>query len=157
MSTPPAISVGHFLDQVRNSTLKSLLSQARRQAGLEAQVRELLPAVLAPHVRVGGFRDKRLILLVDSQEWVLPARMSADLLRGELARRHRFRVEAIEVRVAPELARGDARHAPRRRPRPPGLAAAESLATAARSIGDPRLAEALMRLAAKVQQTQPDD
>ncbi len=150
MSTPSGYSVGRFFDQVRNSTLKSVLTQARALSRLEQQVIRHLPTPLAGHVRVAGIEGNRLILLVDSQEWVLQARMSAALLRTTLSRDGLPKISDVVVRVSPGLARAGLGTSPRRRARPISEASAEVLAAAARDADDPRLADAFMRLAAKV-------
>lgn len=110
-----------------------------------------MPAALQPHVRLAGIRDKVLILLVDSAEWGMAVRLHEAALRTALAREAGTRVRGVRVRVAPALAREGRPARPRRRARPIRPASAEVLAATARSVDDPRLAEALMRLAARVE------
>ena len=143
MSTRTPRSIAQILDQVGNSDLRTLSAQGRLAADLERRVLACLPADLAAECRVGGISEGRLRLLAPTPAWAARLRFEAPRLLKSLHSHGKTAISEVQVRVVPPAA---ARPAPLRQVR---LSAANArlLEQTARAIADPRLAQALARLA----------
>lgn len=131
--------------------LQRLVDRAQLLATLDQRVAAFLPPSLAPHVRVANLRDGVLILHADSTAWRMRAHyLAPDLLKALRDVPELAGLTSIQVRVAPV-----ASHLRPPSPKPLKLSAAASqyLAGVADTVSDPRLREALRRLAARGRQT----
>lgn len=85
-----------------------------------------------------------MVLLVANAGWATRLRYQQDAIRRELARRMRRHIERVDIRVRPM----EEPAAPEMSPRRLSDSARSRLEAAARCVDNPRLAEALRRLAA---------
>lgn len=130
------------LSSVLAGDLGSVVERARMLEALDRQLRQSLPAALAPHVRLGNVRDGRLVFLVTSPVWKAKLRLHADALRAAAVAAG-LQPTGMTVKVATML------------PVPPAAAsrtplsatARETLRAAAENIADPELREQLLRMA----------
>lgn len=125
--------------------LGSLMRSARLIERAQAHLRDHLPAELAEHLHVGGYRDGRLTLLTDRAVWLTRLRYEQarllELLHQlpgfEAVTGFHFKVRPVRpVKVPPR----QVRHLP--------VHAADELSSCAADVEDPRLRQALERLAA---------
>lgn len=143
MSTRTPRSIGQILDQVGNSDLRALSVRSRQAAELECRIRACLPTDLAAECRVAGISDGRLRLLAATPAWAARLRFEAPRLLKSLQLQGTTAIREVQVRVTPPSA-------PRPAPlRPVRMSSdnARLLEQTARAIADPRLAQALARLA----------
>lgn len=122
--------------------LGSVIERARMLDALDRQLRQSLPAALAPHVRLGNVRDGRLVFLVTSPVWKAKLRLYADVLRDAAAAAG-LTASGMTVKVATMLPvpPAAASHAPL------SPSARETLRAAAETVADPELREQLLRMA----------
>jgi hypothetical protein len=130
------------LKAVSSSDLGSVIERARMLEALDRQLRQSLPASLAPHVRLGNVRAGRLVFLVNSPVWKAKLRLYADVLRDAAAAAG---LEADELIVKVATMRSDPPEPASRSPL--STTARENLRAAAESITDPELREQLLRMA----------
>lgn len=147
MSTRSPQSIAKILEQVGNSDLRSLTARGRQLADLENQVRACLPVDLAGQCRVGGIVDGCLRLFAATPAWASRLRFEAPRLLRVLSRQGVTSVRNIQVRITPPAA---AKSGPLRHVRL-SQENARLLEQTARAIRDPRLAQALARLARRGQ------
>ncbi len=122
--------------------LGSVVERARMLDALDRQLRQSLPASLAPHVRLGNVRDGKLVFLVTSPVWKAKLRLYADVLRDAAAAAG-LTASGMTVKVATMLpvSPASASHAPL------SPNARETLRAAAEAVADPELREQLLRMA----------
>jgi hypothetical protein len=130
------------LSSVLAGDLGSVVERARMLEALDRQLRQSLPAALAPHVRLGNVRDGRLVFLVTSPVWKAKLRLHADALRAAAVAAG-LQPTGMTVKVATMLPVPPA--AASRTPLSPS--ARETLRAAAENIADPELREQLLRMA----------
>lgn len=143
MTARTSRSVAKILDQVGKSDPQSLTQRVRKLVLFERQVLACLPQELALHCQVAGVRDGYLRLVTDSASWAARLRFQEPLLIKTLARLGHPETRRIHVKISPkEQARSLPTHCFQ-------LTAdnARLLEQTARAIADPKLAEALLRLA----------
>ncbi len=126
-----------------------MLHHAERLHRLNAQLRALLPADMAPHCRIGNIDRDGITLLADSPVWAARLRFQARDLARKLVQLEGNRFEpgrkrTVKVHIAPASA-----PIPRTVRPTPELSPdnAKLLRDTANGIGDPALAAALERLA----------
>jgi len=143
MSARTSRSIAKILDQVGISDPTALTVRARALVAFERQVLAYLPQDLAANCHVAGVRDGCLRLIADSAAWAARLRFQEPLLLKALTQRGDHEVRRIQVRVSP---REQTRTLPKRNLK---LSAenAQLLEQTARALEDPRLAQALLRLA----------
>jgi hypothetical protein len=148
MSTRTPRSIAQILEQVGNSDLRTLSVRSRLAADLERQVLACLPAELAGQCRVGGVSEGCLRLLAPTPAWAARLRFEAPRLVKSLLQQGATAIRSVDVRIAPPAT---PRVAPERHIRmsPDN---ARLLEQTARAISDPRLAQALARLARRGRQ-----
>lgn len=147
MSTRTPRSIAKILEQVGNSDLRALSARSRQLADLERQVLACLPADLSGHCRVGGIVDGCLRLFTATPAWASRLRFEAPKLLQTLSRQGVTSVRSVQVRITPPAA---AKPEPLRHIRL-SQENAKLLEQTARAIRDPRLAQALARLARRGQ------
>jgi len=127
------------------SNLSSLIARCGQLQDLQRiLVREL--ALDDPFaVRAAALRGDRLVVHVGNGAWATKLRYQAADLSRRLSAASGHTINGIEIRVRP-MARTPA---PKPPPRQLGPKAARSLQSAAATVEDPRLADALTRLAAR--------
>ncbi len=143
MSARTSRSIAKILEQVGISDPTALTLRARALASFERQVLACLPEDLAANCHVAGVRDGCLRLFVDSAAWAARLRFHEPLLIKALARSGGQEIRKVQVRVSP-------REQPRPLPARKLTLSAENvkvLEQTARAVEDPRLAEALRRIA----------
>lgn len=143
MSTRTPRSIAQILDQVGSSDLRALSAQSRRAADLERRILACLAGELAAACRVGGISDGCVRLIAGTPAWAARLRFEAPRLLKSLHAHGMNEVRKLQVRIAPPAA---PRPAPQRRVHL-SAANAQLLEQTARAIADPRLAQALARLA----------
>lgn len=143
MSTRTPRSIAQILEQVGNSDLRSVSTRGRQLRDLERQVLASLPAELAGHCRVGGLADGCLLLFAATPAWASRLRFEAPRLHKLLARKGLASIRSVQVRIIPEA---EARSLAPRKLRM-SRDTARLLEQTARAVQDPRLAQALARLA----------
>lgn len=143
MSTRTPRSIAQILEQVGNSELRSLSDRSRQLHQLEDQVLACLPGELAGHCRVGGILDGCLRLFATAPAWASRLRFEAPRLQQMLIRQGITSIRSVQVRIVPLT---ESRPAPVRQLRI-SRDNARLLEQTARAIQDPRLAQALARLA----------
>ena len=126
-----------------------LLAQIRRRQSLERALRGALPKELASHVFLLNVRGDTLVLGSDVQALITPLRFQAPQL---LATAREVLNEGAPVRVAwrtipPPPQRHEVRH-----PQRPSDETANVIESAAGSVDDPQLSQALHRLAQAMNQ-----
>jgi len=131
---------------IGSSGLSGLLAQARALSRLEHRLLTLLPEPLKPHCHVLAVRGRTLVLAADSPVWASRLRFHAPQLQRQLARCGAL--DKVRVRVRPPSADAAAPQS-RRSLRPRNRAGNESLRQAARTVSDPELKSALLRLAGR--------
>ncbi|PKL94334.1 MAG: hypothetical protein CVV18_09220 [Gammaproteobacteria bacterium HGW-Gammaproteobacteria-8] len=143
MSTQRPRSIAKILEQVGSSGQMPISLKARQLADLSHRVQACLPADLAGHCHVIGLRDGCLRLATDTPAWAARLRFQAPRLVQQLRQRGAVTLHTVQVQINPVTA---PREAPARKPR---MTAENAwlLEQTARSIKDPGLARALVRLA----------
>lgn len=109
------------------------------QAALDAG----LPEMAHGHVQVADYSGHRLLLIADSGVWATRLRYQQDAIRRAMARRLRFEVKEVAVRVRPPAHPAPAEPM---QPRVLSPAARQLLAASAGHVDNPALARALARL-----------
>ncbi|MBI5041143.1 MAG: DUF721 domain-containing protein [Gammaproteobacteria bacterium] len=143
MSTRTSRSIAKILEQVGKSDPAGLPLEARRLAGIERQVQACLPQELADHCHLAGIRGGCLRLVVDSPAWAARLRFHEPRLIQNWVKQGGSEIRRVQVKVAPQ-------QQPRALPMRKLTLTAENaqlLEQTARCIDDPRLAQALLRLA----------
>jgi hypothetical protein len=142
MQPPSKSPLQPALGTVVSGDLGSVVERARMLEALDRQLRQSLPASVAPHVRLGNVRDGRLVFLVSSPVWKAKLRLYADVLR-DAAHAAGLTPSGMTVKVATMLpvAPAAASHAPL------SPSARETLRAAAGAVADPELREQLLRMA----------
>lgn len=130
------------------SAASRLLAQARAFKELDALLERLIPPPLNDHSRVLSLRDATLVLAADSPVWAARLRFHTPQLVKQLRNNPAVRVRTVKVRVRPPQSPPAARIS---LPAPRQLSAinADALQQTARSVSDPGLKAALMRLASR--------
>lgn len=143
MSTRTSRSIAEILDQVGSSDLRALSARGRQAAELERRVLACLPLDLSQACRVGGLSNGRLRLFVATPAWAARLRFEAPRLLKSLQQQGTTAIREVQIRVTPATTPPPA---PQRRVQ---LSAdnARLLEQTARAMTDPRLAQALARLA----------
>lgn len=153
MSTRSPRSIAKILEQVGNSDLRSLTARGRQIADLEHQILACLPAELSGNCRVGGISDGCLRLFTATPAWASRLRFEAPQLLQILARLGITSVRSVQVRITPAASASSAPvHSVRL-----SQDNAKLLEQTARAIRDPRLAQALARLARRGRRAEPTD
>lgn len=143
MSTRTPRSIAQILEQVGNSDLRLLSARGRQLQDLERQILACLPAELAGHCRVGGIHDSCLRLFATAPAWAARLRFEAPRLQQLLSRQGIASIRSVQVRIVPAA---ESKPLPKRQIRM-SRDSARMLEQTARAIDDPRLAQALARLA----------
>jgi hypothetical protein len=131
-----------------NSAVSRLLAQARTLRELEALLERLIPPPLNEHTRVLSLRDATLVLAADSPVWAARLRFHAPRLVKQLRNHQAVRLRTVQVRVRPPDTLQAAGISPQG-PRHLSPENADNLQQTARSVSDPGLKAALMRLASR--------
>lgn len=143
MSTRTPRSIAQILEQVGNSDLRALSARSRQAADLERHVLACLPAELTGQCRVGGISAGCLRLLATTPAWAARLRFETPRLLKVFLQQGITSIQTVQVQITPPAA-------PRAVPyRSVHLSAdnARLLEQTARAIRDPRLAQALAKLA----------
>lgn len=143
MSTRTPRSIAQILEQVGNSDLRSISARSRELYELERQIADCLPAELAGHCRIGSVADGCLRLFAATPAWASRLRFEAPRLQRKLACQGIASIRSVLVRITPAT---ESRPLPKRQihmSRENG----RLLEQTARTTQDPRLAQALARLA----------
>jgi len=127
---------------LKGGGLAALLERARRLDALQREAAAHLGLPLAAHCRVANVRGETLVLVADGPAWASRARFHARGLIAHLNARFGLRLRRAQVRIRPQAPPGPPRSRP---PIPP--AGREALERTARTIPDPDLRAALLRLA----------
>ncbi len=137
--------IGNLLGR---SAASRLLAQARAFKELDALLERLIPPPLNDHSRVLSLRDATLVLAADSPVWAARLRFHTPQLVKQLRNNPAVRVRTVQVRVRPPQSPPAARIS---LPAPRQLSArnVNTLQQTARSVSDPGLRAALMRLASR--------
>jgi len=143
MSARTSRSIAKILEQVGISDPTALPVRARELAVFERQVLAILPEDLAAYCHVAGVRDGCLRLFVDSPSWAARLRFQAPQLLQALMRLGHRDVHRVQIQVSP---REQPRSLPTRKLKLTAVNV-RLLEQTARSLEDPRLAQALLRLA----------
>ncbi|WP_421682274.1 DUF721 domain-containing protein [Stutzerimonas urumqiensis] len=139
---PPARQPATLLREAR--PLKALFGEAQRLDRLQRLVEAQLQAAAREHCRVASWREGILLLIVTDGHWATRLRYQQNRLLRQLRTCEEFATLAkIQFRVQPT---SGTNRAPDRIPRRSD-AAAQSLEEAAEGIDDPKLRQALQRLA----------
>ncbi|MBK1672558.1 hypothetical protein CKO35_04440 [Ectothiorhodospira shaposhnikovii] len=126
----------------------ALLTRARMLENLTWSVRNLLPPGPREHCWVSGMEDGALTLVTDSGAWATQLRYLKREILKQIQAHHGLHPRSIQIRVCPALS--DARK--ENRPRQANALsnrARESLLSAANTVEDTELRQALRRLAAR--------
>lgn len=144
MSARGPLPVARLLSSRGASTLSRLRQEGEALQRLETRLRQLLPAELADHARVGQLKGKCLILYADSPAWAARLRFLAPQLVKQLGEKGAVKSATIRVKVLPTAA-----HPQPTRRRQPRLSedTRRLIEQTARGIDDEKLASALRRLA----------
>lgn len=148
-----SIKVKRFRAQPMNRLLDKgqlapLIHQTRMIADVQGYLRQYLPAELAEHVFVGGFHDGELTLLTDRAVWLTRLRYEQRTLLELITQYPGMEsTTALKLKVRPIRPSTT----PVRQPRHLPTQAAEELSSCADDVDDPRLKDALLRLAAHAQ------
>lgn len=125
--------------------LADLRARAAELREMDTLLAELLPAPLNAHCRILSIRHTILVLAADSPVWAARLRFHAPQLKKQLAGQLPGKRCTIHVRVRPPET-----VPPPQPPKPvtrPGRQGVAALQQVARSISDPELKTALLRLA----------
>lgn len=141
--TRKPVSIGRILERFGTSEHPDIPHKVRALAVLENQILSLLPPEFAPHCRVAGLTGGRLLLVTDAPSWAARLRFQGPRLVQHLGRVGTVTLRTVQVRIIPPV------EVAKPAPRQVRLSAenARLLEQTARSIQDPRLAQALARLA----------
>lgn len=142
MSIPKQRRLGQVLSAPA-SPVGSLAGHARLLSELEARLASIVDPEVARHCRVAAFRDRKLVLAVDTPAWATRIRYHMSLICEQ------FRASGLEVAECRVIVVPRSEPAPEpARPRPRmGAEAAKHLESAAGGIEHGPLAAALRRLA----------
>lgn len=124
--------------------LAPLIDRAQLIEGVQEHLHQRLPAELAEHVFVGGFHEGKLTLLTDRAAWLTRLRYEQRLLL-ELVQQYPGLESTTGLRLKVRPIRPS--KAPMRQPRHLPALAADELNSCAETVEDPRLRDALLRLA----------
>lgn len=133
------------------SAASRLLTQARAFKELDALLARLIPPPLSDHSRVLSLRDATLVLAADSPVWAARLRFHTPQLVKQLRDNPAVRVRTVQVRVRPPQP-PQAAEISLRAPRRLSASNVDALQQTARSLSDPGLRAALMRLASRRKQ-----
>lgn len=141
------MTIGRILERFATSEHVDIPHKVRALAILENQILSLLPPEFATHCRVAGVRGDRLLLVADTPAWAARLRFrSAQLVKHLVEHPGRsgvVTVRTVQVRIIPPVT--EVKPTPRRTRL--SVENAQLLEQTARGIQDPRLAQALARLA----------
>lgn len=123
-----------------------LMHRTAALAALTESMRSGLPPLLAPYTWVAGHDGSTLFVLVESGARATELRYLQREILKRINSDHGLGLKKAVIRAVPQKTPPIQRHTP---PPPLSTAAAESLESAASGVSDPRLANALRRLAAR--------
>lgn len=127
-----------------HSTLKGLFHQARAVERMQVLVNSVLEPAAREHCRAASYKDGLLRLLVTDSQWATRIRYQQKRLIRQLQAYSEFAtLTKIHCKVQPPLVKNAT---PVRKMRRSNVAA-ESLIETSKEISDPKLREALQRLA----------
>ena len=133
--------LSHWLRR-QDGRLGRLAAEARHLVEGQRALQRVMPAEAAGHWRLASLDRRALVLQVDSGDWASRLRYLRPRLLERAGELLGERPARLQLKVQPPAVR---------RPRPPGRSlpaeAAACLDAAARATDDPRLREALQRLA----------
>lgn len=133
-----------------NEELADIVTKARGLRRLTGQLRRLLGPPLAEHCGVANVAPGELVLYATTSAWATRLRLVATQMRAQLG--PALGIDAdhinIKIRVLPPTHGEEA--GARSTPPPLSARSAETLQTAAESLEDPELSDALARLARHV-------
>jgi hypothetical protein len=127
----------------RQSPLALIADHARALSGLQRRLERAVPATTRGHWHVAGVDTERLLLVVDAPVWASALRYRQGALLDAVAEVIGQRPHTCRITIEPP------RLARRQPPRQLSAAASEHLRSSAASVDDPRLREALERLASR--------
>jgi hypothetical protein len=143
-SSAPA-RIGKLLGR---SAASRLLARAQALRELDGLLDRHIPAPLSHHSRVMSLRDATLVLAADSPVWAARLRFHTPRLLKQLRGNPAVKVRTVQVRVRPaESPQATGTGLPK--PRQLSASNADTLQQTARSVSDPGLRAALMRLASR--------
>ncbi|KAA6131123.1 MULTISPECIES: DciA family protein [Cupriavidus] len=159
LQTPSAKPLNDWL--AKAGPMSSLMQAARELAALEAEVMALLPPGMRAGIAIGGVRqDTRspgqpntLLLLAAHGAAAARVRQIVPSLLARLQQRG-ARIDAVKVRVQPDVARGDWDVEPAERPKKTGVPAAglNSLGELAQTLPDSPLRDAVQTMLSRHRQ-----
>ncbi|MBS0589314.1 MAG: DUF721 domain-containing protein [Proteobacteria bacterium] len=121
----------------------ALLSRARALDALDHQLRQPLPDALRRQCRLATMQSGRIVFLASSPTWAAKLRLHQNAILSQARMTSGLPVEKFTVKVAalPPVPRESAK------PKPLSKASAEHLRRVARSLSDPELRAAYLKLA----------
>ncbi len=125
--------------------LKAVIDQARQLDRLSRRLQRALPEELQGQWRLARLDEGEMVIVAESSAWATRLRYLTPQIQAAAERVTGFRPQRVTVRVAPS------EPSPRRRHSPAPLSeqARATLQGAAAATDDPRLREALERLASR--------
>ena len=134
---PAARSVGE------SPPVAALLARARAMSALDQQLRQPLPDALRRQCRLATMQSGRIVFLASSPTWAAKLRLYQNAILAQARMTSGLPVEKFTVKVAalPPVPREPAK------PKPLSKASAEHLRLVARSLADPELRAAYLKLA----------
>ncbi len=121
----------------------ALVARARALDALDRQLRQPLPDALRRQVKLATVQDGRIVFLASSSTWAAKLRLQQNAIIAQARLVSGLPIEKFTVKVAalPPVLREPAK------PKPLSKASAAHLRAVARSLGDPELAAAYLKLA----------
>lgn len=127
--------------------LKKLQDKAKQIAQLNQMVLSYLPESIRPHCHIANIKTDTLIFNVDSAAWASKLAYSERDIIFQLNRNHDINLKKIICKVEKPPLSPEPPQPPKRHINKMSNENAEYIAAMAESISDPKLAEALARLA----------
>ena len=137
-------SVGAIL-RTSSGSLAGILAHAERLQKLDTLLAKHMPPDIKQHCHAGNLRGATLVIHAGSPAWAAKLRFLApQLLRALQHEKNLTRLQRIEIRIQPEVPLTD--NEPSKAP-DISNASRQHLQAMASTVSDPRLREALRRLA----------
>jgi len=126
-----------------SAPVAALLARARALDALDRQLRQPLPDALRRQCRLATVQSGRIVFLASSPAWAAKLRLHQNAILAQARTTSGLPIEKFAVKVAalPPVPREPAKH------KPLSKASAEHLRQVARSLADPELRAAYLKLA----------
>jgi len=126
-----------------SAPVAALLARARALDALDRQLRQPLPDALRRQCRLATVQSGRIVFLASSSTWAAKLRLHQNAILAHARTTSGLPIEKFAVKVAalPPVPRESAK------PKPLSKASAEHLRLVARSLADPELRAAYLKLA----------